>query len=137
MEEYEAMLSNNMWDLVPQPPGANVVTGKWIFKHKLKADGSLNRYKARWVLWGFTQHPGLDYDETINPVVKLATVQTVLTMAISRGWSVHQLNVKDAFLHDTISKMVYCSQLVDFIDSAHHQLVCQLNKSLYSLKQAP
>jgi hypothetical protein len=53
-EEYEALLSNSMWDLVSQPPGVNVVTGKWIFKHKLKANGSLDRYKARWVLWGFT-----------------------------------------------------------------------------------
>jgi hypothetical protein len=54
MEEYEALLSSSMWDLVPQPPRANVITGKWIFKHKLKADGSLDRYKARWVLRGFT-----------------------------------------------------------------------------------
>jgi hypothetical protein len=46
MEEYEALLSNGTWDLVPWPPGANVVTDKWIFKHKLKADGSLDRYKA-------------------------------------------------------------------------------------------
>jgi hypothetical protein len=60
-EEYEALLSNRTWDLVPRPPGANVVTDKWIFKHKLKADGSLDRYKARWVLWGFTQRPGVDF----------------------------------------------------------------------------
>jgi hypothetical protein len=51
-EEYEALVSNNTWDLVPRPRGANVVTGKWIFKHKLKADDSLDRYKARWVLRG-------------------------------------------------------------------------------------
>jgi hypothetical protein len=54
MEEYEALLSNSMWDLVPRPPRANVITDKWIFKHKLKADGSLDRYKAHWVLRGFT-----------------------------------------------------------------------------------
>jgi hypothetical protein len=58
MEEYEALLSNSTWDLVPQPPRANVVTGKWIFKHKIKADGSFDRYKVRWVLRGFTQCPG-------------------------------------------------------------------------------
>jgi hypothetical protein len=57
-DEYEALLSNNTWDLVPRPPRANVVTDKWIFKHKFKADGSLNRYNAHWVLRGFTQHPG-------------------------------------------------------------------------------
>jgi hypothetical protein len=75
MEEYEALLSNSTWDLVPRPPRANVVTDKWIFKHKLKVDSSLDRYKARWVLWGLTQHPEVDYDETFRPVVKPTTVR--------------------------------------------------------------
>jgi hypothetical protein len=136
MEEYKALLSNSTWDLVPWPPGANVVTGKWIFKHKLKADGSLDRYKARWVLRGFTQRPGVDYDETFNPIVKSATVRTVLTLAVSRGWPVHQLDVKNAFLHGTLSKTVYYSQPTVFVDPAHSQLVCRLNKPLYGLKQA-
>jgi hypothetical protein len=73
-EEYEALLSNSTWDLVPRPSGANVITSKWIFKHKLKADGSLDWYKARWALRGFTQHSRVDYDETFNPVIKPATV---------------------------------------------------------------
>jgi hypothetical protein len=102
---------------------ANVITGKWIFKHKLKADGSLDRYKARWVLWGFTQHPGVDYDETFSPVIKHDIVQTVLNLAISRGWPVNQLDVKNVFLYDTFSETVYCSQPIDFIDPAHPQLV--------------
>jgi hypothetical protein len=123
--------------LVPRPPGANVVTGKWIFKHKLKTDGSLDRYKARWVLCGFTQCPGVDYDETFNPVVKPATVRTVLTLAVSRGWPVYQFDVKNSFLHGTLSKTVYCSQPASFVDPAHPQLVCWPNKSFYGLKQVP
>jgi hypothetical protein len=83
-EEYAALKSNGTWDLVPRPPGANVVTGKWIFMHKFNADGTLSRYKARWVLRGFTQRPGIYYDETFNPVVKPATVLTVLSLAIAR-----------------------------------------------------
>jgi hypothetical protein len=54
MKEYEALLSNNTWDLIPWPLGANVVTDKWIFKHKFKANGSFDSYKARWELRGFT-----------------------------------------------------------------------------------
>ena len=91
-----------MWDLVPRPPGGNVVTSKWIWMHKRRADGTLDRYKARWVLRGFTQRPGVDYDETFSPVVKPAIVRTVLSLALSRSWPVHQLDVKNAFLHGTL-----------------------------------
>ena len=84
-EEYSALLSNYTWALVPRPPGANVVTGKWIFKHKFLVDGSLDRYKAHWVLRGFTQRPGVDYDETFNPVIKPATLRIVLTLALSQA----------------------------------------------------
>jgi hypothetical protein len=65
-----------------------VVTGKWIFKNKFKADGSLDRYNACWVLRGFTQRPELDNDETCSHVIKFPTVRTVLTLAVSRGWLV-------------------------------------------------
>ena len=102
-EEFSALLANHTWDLVSRPPRSNVVTGKWIFKHKLKADGSLERYKAHWVLRGFTQRPGIDYDETFSPVVKPATVRIVLSLAVSRSWPVDQLDVKNAFLHGTLS----------------------------------
>jgi hypothetical protein len=84
-EEYEGLLSNNTWNLVLRPPGANVVIGKWIFKHKLKADDSLDRYKARWALRGFTQCSRVNYNETFSPIVKPAIVWTVLTLAFSRG----------------------------------------------------
>ena len=60
-EEFDALLANSTWDLVPRPPRANIVTGKWVFKHKFKADGSLEHYKACWVLRSFTQCPGIDF----------------------------------------------------------------------------
>jgi hypothetical protein len=85
-EEYGALLSNRIWDLVPRPRGSNVVTSKWVFTHKSLSDGTFGRYKARWVLRRFTQRPGVDYDETFNPVVKPTTVRMVLTIAASRDW---------------------------------------------------
>jgi hypothetical protein len=100
-------------------------------------DGSLDQYKAHWVLPGFTQRPGVDYDETFSPIVKPATVQTVLTLAVSRGWPMHHLDVKNAFLHGTLSGTIYCSQPIGFVDPAQPQLVCRLNKSLYDLRQPP
>jgi len=122
---------------VPRLPRANVVTGKWIFKHKLQSDGSLERYKARWVLRGFTQRPGVDFDETFSPVVKPATVRTVLSLALTRHWPIHQLDVKNAFLHGNLTETVYCQQPSGFEDPAHPDFVCLLKKSLYGLKQAP
>ncbi|KAF8692258.1 hypothetical protein HU200_039863 [Digitaria exilis] len=136
-EEYAALLANQTWDLVPRPSDCNVVTGKWIWTHKRRADGTLERYKARWVLRGFTQRPGVYYDETFSPVVKPATVRTVLSIALSQSWPVHQLDVNNAFLHGTLSETVYCSQPAGFVDSTRPDLVCRLNKSLYGLKQAP
>jgi hypothetical protein len=102
-EEYGALISNGTWELVPRPQRSNIVTGKWVFTHKLSADGTLDRYKARWVLRGFTQRPGVDYAETFSPVVKPATVRTVLATAVSCDWPIQQLNVRNTFLHGSLS----------------------------------
>jgi hypothetical protein len=136
-EEYAALLANRTWDLVPRPPGSNVIIGKWIWTYKRWADGTLERYKACWVLRGFTQWPGVDYDETFSPVVKPATVRTVLSLALTRSWPVHQLDVKNAFLHGLLIETVYYSQPARFVDSSCPDMVCRLNRSLYGLKQAP
>jgi histone deacetylase 1/2 len=136
-EEYGSLLANQTWDLVPRPSGCNVVTDKWIWTIKRRVDGTLEHYKARWVLWGFTQRPGVDYDETFGPVVKPATVRTILFLTLSRSWPMHQLDVKNAFLHGTLTETIYYSQPAGFVDSSCPDMVCRLNKSLYGLKQAP
>ena len=74
----------------------------------------------------------MDYDETFSPVVKPATVRTVLSLALSRSWPVHQLDVKNVFLHGTLLETVYCSQPAGFVDSSRPDMVCRLNKSLWS-----
>lgn len=91
-------MTNNTWSLVPKPAGANVVSGKWIFRHKLHSDGSLARYKARWVVRGCSQQEGIDYGETFSPVIKPGTIRSVLSIATSFSWPIHQLDVKNVFL---------------------------------------
>jgi hypothetical protein len=135
-EEYTALLANHTWDLVPRPPGTNVVTVKWLFHHKPTSDGSLDRYKAHWILRGFTQRLGVDYGETFSPIIKFATVPTVLSLALSSEWVIHQLDIKNAFLHGTLTEIVCCSQPIGFVDTTHSNLVCRLNRSLYGLKLA-
>jgi hypothetical protein len=97
----------------------------------------LERYKARCVHRNFTQRSSIDYNETFSPVVKSATVQTVLSLPVSWDWPVHHLYVKNDFLHGTLYETVYYSQPSGFVDPTHHDLVCRLNKSLYGLKKVP
>ncbi|KAK1607850.1 hypothetical protein QYE76_031523 [Lolium multiflorum] len=136
-EEHQALIDNGTWSLVPRPPQANIVTGKWIFRQKFHSDGSLARYKARWVVRGFSQRPGIDYDETFSPVVKPATIRLVLHIAVSSSWPIRQLDVKNAFLHGNLDEVVYCQQPPGFVDPSRPDHVCRLHKSLYGLKQAP
>ncbi|GJS88782.1 ribonuclease H-like domain-containing protein [Tanacetum coccineum] len=137
LDEYNALIKNNTWILVPRPSDANIVRSLWLFRHKYNADGTLNRYKARLVANGRTQLTGIDVDESFSPVVKPATIRTVLSLALSRHWLVHQLDVKNAFLHGSLSETVYMQQPPGFRDSQHPDHVCLLQRSLYGLKQAP
>ncbi|GKC14039.1 ribonuclease H-like domain-containing protein [Tanacetum coccineum] len=137
LDEYNALISNGTWALVPRPANVNVVRSMWLFKHKFKADGSLSRYKARLVANGRSQQQGIDCDETFSPVVKPATIRTVLSLAVSRDWPIHQLDVKNTFLYGHLSETVYMHQPPGFVDPNKPNYVCHLQRSLYGLKQAP
>ncbi|KAJ9566959.1 hypothetical protein OSB04_002925 [Centaurea solstitialis] len=136
-EEFHALLKNGTRKLVPRPLGVNVVRSMWLFRHKFNADGSLSRYKARLVANGRSQQPGIDCDETFSPVVKPATIRTILSLAVSQHWPIHQLDVKNAFLHGHLQETVYMHQPPGFRDPRLKDHVCLLQRSLYGLKQAP
>ncbi|GKB99360.1 ribonuclease H-like domain-containing protein [Tanacetum coccineum] len=110
LDEYNALIKNKTWILVPRPSNTNIVRSMWLFKHKHFVDGSLSRYKVRLVANGHSQQIGIDCDETFSPVVKPTTICTVLSLAASRHWPVHQLDVKNAFLHGHLSETVYMHQ---------------------------
>ncbi|GJW65054.1 ribonuclease H-like domain-containing protein [Tanacetum coccineum] len=136
-DEYNALIKNNTWTLVPRPTDINIVRCMWLFHHKYLVDDILSCYKARLVVNGSTHIEGIDVDETFSPVVKLGTIRTVLSLATSRHWPVHQLDVKNAFLHSDLAEIVYMHQPLGFQNSAHLNYVCLLQRSLYGLKQPP
>ena len=135
--EVDALMKNRTWHLVPSNKGRNVIDCKWVYKIKRKADGSIDRYKARLVAKGFKQRYGIDYEDTFSPVVKAATIRLVLSIAVSRGWSLRQLDVQNAFLHGVLEEEVYMRQPPGYEDSSKPHHICRLDKALYGLKQAP
>jgi hypothetical protein len=94
-------------------------------------------YKVRLVARGFTQQEGMDYLETFSSVVKLATVRLILTIVVTRGWFIHQLDVHNAFFNGILQEEVYMEQPPGFSHPTLSSHVSRLHKSIYNLKQAP
>ena len=136
-KEYDALCANNTWTLVPPHPTQNLVGSKWVFRTKYLPDGSIDRLKARLVAKGFHQRPRWDFHETFSLVVKPVTVRVILTLAVSKGWHLRQLDINNAFLQGSLSEEVYVCQPPGFTDPSHPNHVCRLNKALYGLRQAP
>lgn len=135
--EFDALMKNDTWILFPPLPDKNIVGNKWVFRTKYNADGSPQKYKARLVAKGFQQTSSLDYFETFSLVIKPSTIRIILTLAVTNGWDIQQVDVNNAFLNETLNEEVYMSQPVGFKDPTRPSYVCKLNKALYGLKQAP
>lgn len=135
--EYAALIKNGTWSLVPFASTINVVGNKWIFRIKMHLDGTIHRYKARLVTKGFHQTPGIDFFETSSPVVKASTIWIVLTIVVSYGWSIRQLDFNNAFLNGHLDEEVFMQRPPGFVDPHRPAHICKLNKAIYGLKLAP
>ncbi|GKB99788.1 zinc finger, CCHC-type containing protein [Tanacetum coccineum] len=136
-DEIGSIMENNTWVLSDLPPGCKPLGCKWIFKRKMKVDGTIDKFKARLVIQGFRQKEGIDYFDTYAPVARITTIRLLLALAAIHNLVIHQTDVKTAFLNGDLDEEVYIKQPEGFVMPGNEHKVCKLVKSLYRLKQAP
>jgi hypothetical protein len=137
VEEYDSIVKNSAWDIVPRPVDKSVVGSIWIYKVKKVFDGSVEKYKARFVAQGFSHIEGIDYDETFTPITRYSSIRSILPLSAQTGWCIHQMDVKTVFLNGIIEEEVYIEQPEGFETFDRESHVCRLKRELYGLKQAP
>ena len=104
---------------------------------KTVADGSVEKYKARFVARQFSQVEGVDYDETFALVAHCTSIRSLISIAAKIGWKIHQMDVKTAFLNGIIHEEVYVEQPQSLEIHGRESHVCRLKKALYGLKEGP
>jgi hypothetical protein len=134
-EEYNSLLENETWDLVPLPLGRKLVRCRWVYRTKSAANGHVSRYKAMLVSKGFQQVHSIENDETFAPVENMDSIRLALSIMATKGWEVHQMDIKNKFLHGDLYEEIYIEHPHGFMQDS--SLVYRLKKSFYGLKQAP
>ena len=134
-DEYRSLMENKTWILVPGcPPGRKALRGKWVYTLKRGPAGEITRYKARWVVRGFEQREGVDYNETFASVVKPMSYKAIFAIAAANDWDLEQMDVKTAFLYGAVEEEIYVELPQGF---RKKKGICRLLKALYGLKQSP
>ena len=118
-------------------PSCKPLGYKWIFKKKLKVDGSIDKYKARLVVKGYKKREGVDYFDTYSPVTRITSIRMLVAIVALHNLEIHQMDVKTAFLNGELNEEIYMEQPKVFIVPGQEKKVCRLVKSLYGLKQTP
>lgn len=135
--EIQSICKNRTWELAELPSGQKPIGLKWVFKLKKDSEGKVIKHKARLVAKGYVQKHGVDFDEVFAPVARLDTIRLLLALVANRGWQVHHLDVKSAFLNGELEEEVYVIQPEGYVQKGKEKMVLKLSKALYGLRQAP
>jgi hypothetical protein len=136
-EEYQSIVNNDVFEVVPRQKNKDVVSSKWIYKIKHAVDESIEKHKVIFVAHGFSQNEGIDYEETFSPVARYTSIRTNIALASKIKWKLHHMDVKTTFLNGVIEEEVYIEQPQGFEFEDRKTHVCRLKKVMYGLKQAP
>ena len=128
MDEYHSIMKNDVWEIVLRPEGKSMVTSRWLYKLKHVADGSVEKYKARFVAREFSQVEGVDYDETFASVTRYTSIGALISIAAEMGWKINQMDVKTTFLSEIIQEEIYVEQSQGFEIHERESHVCRLKK---------
>lgn len=142
VEEIDSLIKNNTWSLEFLPEGRKAVKNKWVFRVKVKSNGTIERFKARLVAKGFTQTHGIDYQETFAPTVRAESIRILLAVAAVEDLDLVQFDIKTAYLNATLHEEIYMELPQGFEEEIYrrfpgsHGKLCRIRKGLYGLKQS-
>lgn len=136
LKEYQSLMEKGTWKVVRCPPGGKAIKSRWIFDIKPGMNGEPQRYKARFVAKGYSQRPGIDFQETYASVVTHDTFRMVMADTAAEDLEAEQFDVATAFLNGPLEEEIYLAQPEGFIIPGRENEVCRLFKCIYGLKQA-
>nr|GEV20403.1 zinc finger, CCHC-type [Tanacetum cinerariifolium] len=131
-DEIRSIIENNTWVLFDLPPGCKPLGCKWIFKKKMKVDGTIDKFKARLVIQGFRKKEGIDYFDTYAPVARITTIRLLLALAVIHNLVIHQMDVKTTFLNGNLDEEVYMKQPEGFVMPGNEHKVFDKTKKFLS-----
>jgi hypothetical protein len=155
--EIKELESQNTWEIINLPLNKTPLRGKWVYKIKRDNNGQIIKYKARWVIKGFSQILGIDYLDTFSTTCRPETYRLIFIISITNNWVLEQYDVKNAFVHANIDTEIYTELPTGYyINNINNNgyytnninnngyytnninnKVCKLNKAIYGLKQSP
>lgn len=135
-KELKSIEDKGVWTIVPRPKDRSVVGGRWVFKVKMNVDGSISKYKARYVAKGFSQIEGVDYHETYSPTGKPASLRALVAIAALNGWEIHSMDAIAAFLNNRLDYEIYLELPENLRELYGEDMVACLGKTIYGLKQS-
>ena len=137
-QEYNLLIENHVWELVPLPEDVNEIGSEWLFANKCDSDGNVTKQKARFVAKHYSQLQGIDYKDTNSLTTRLSTIGIKIQIVANLEGILKQMDIKTAYLNAPIEESLYMHQPKGFekLDPDVNPLVCKLNKSIYCLKQS-